>query len=32
MKHNMKKLIDNDSILIEKVKLERKQELVAKVI
>ena len=32
MKHNMKKLIDNDSILIEKVKLERPQELVAKVI
>lgn len=32
MKHNMKKLIDNDSILIEKVKLERQQELVAKVI
>ena len=32
MKHNMKKLIDNDSILIEKVKLERQQEVVAKVI
>lgn len=32
MKHNMKKLIDNDSTLIEKVKLERQQELVAKVI
>ena len=32
MKHNMKKLIDNGSILIEKVKLERQQELVAKVI
>lgn len=32
MKHNMKKLIDNDSLLIEKVKLERQQELVAKVI
>lgn len=32
MKHNMKKLIDNDSILIEKVKLEKQQELVAKVI
>ena len=30
MKHNMKKLIDNDSILIEKVKVERQQELVAK--